>query len=45
MDMSTTMSWEEIISLVKAYYKAKMENDAETMVEICNVLPDYVKLD
>ena len=37
-----TMSWEEVISLVKAYKAAVDNNDEEAIAHICNVLPDEI---
>ena len=41
--MDTTITFEEVISLIKAYQAAVEREDEETMLHISNVLPDEIR--
>lgn len=41
--MDTKITWEEVVSLIKAYKAAEENDDMETLVHVSNVLPDEIR--
>ena len=42
--MDINLTWEEVLSLLKAYKRAEEADNEEDMLHICNVLPDEIKM-